>query len=393
MRILMAVHNYPYPILGGLERQAHILSKALIRRGIQVTVISGRVRRDQPASEIVEGVSVIRLPWYRNTYLRLLGTPVPLILAMVKLRSHFDVVHIHNLGGFGAWVLLLSKLLQKPVLVKLPNFGIFGIPGIHTRRLGNILLRLYKQSDAFVALCEESVNELKDIGYPTARIFRVSNGVVIEKLSRLSEAKRQTSTLKPVKVVFMGRLSPKKGLLDLLSIWDRVIRGSDRPVLLDICGTGRREKEIHALIKKLSIADTVTMKGHVLDTEKVLKDADIFVLPSYAEGNSNAILEAMASQLPVVSTCVGGTPALVGPEGEDFLVRPGDTLSLSDRLLKLTSNDHLRVALGKTMFARVQSNFGIDVVAERYINAYTCLVSGKREQVGAISSLESCGIG
>ena len=393
MRILMAVHNYPYPILGGLERQAHILSKALIRQGIQVTVISGRVLQDQPDSEIVEGVRVFRLPWQENTYLRLLGTPVPLILAMIKLRSHFDVIHIHNLGGFGACALLLTKLLQKPVLVKLPNVGIFGIPGIRTRRLGNTLLRLYKQSDAFVALCEESVNELKDIGYPTERILRVSNGVPLEKFSTSSESKRQTSMLKPLKVIFIGRLSQEKGVVDLLSIWNRVLRGSDRPVLLDICGTGPLEKEINELIQKLSISDTVSMKGHVLNIEQVLKNADIFVLPSYAEGNSNAILEAMASQLPVVSTRVGGTPALLGPEGKDFLIRPGDTNSLAAQLIKLISNDHLRVTLGETMLARAQRYFGIDAVAKRYINAYTCLMVGKREQVGSNSSLGSCGIG
>ncbi|MCH9664766.1 MAG: glycosyltransferase family 4 protein [Gammaproteobacteria bacterium] len=354
MHILMVVPKYPYPIVGGLERQAHILSRALVQRGIKATVLSGRFLQQQPDIELVEGVNVVRISRYERKYLGPLGAAIALLCKMVILRSHFDVVHIHNISGFGAWVLLISKLLKKPVLVKLPNVGSHGIPGIRAHALGTILLPIYRKSDAFVALCKESVKELIDIGYPTARILSVPNGVPISDFDRLPEEKRQSSPLKPVKIVFIGRIFPQKGLVDLLSIWDRVHSGAHGTVQLDIYGIGPQENELYELINKLSISDSVCMKGHILNVVPVLRDADIFVLPSYAEGNSNAILEAMASHLPIVSTRVGGTPALVGKEGDDFLVRPGDRLSLAERLLTLSSSEDLRVTLGEAMFSRAQ---------------------------------------
>jgi glycosyltransferase involved in cell wall biosynthesis len=118
---------------------------------------------------------------------------------------------------------------------------------------------------------------------------------------------------------------------------------------------------------------------------QALSAMDVFVLPSASEGNSNAVLEAMAAGLPVVSTRVGGTPMLVGPQGARFLVTPGDQEAIAARLLELINDEPLRKQVGAAMHQRVRERFDIDVVARTYAGAYSKLALGRRNEIGDAS--------
>ena len=83
---------------------------------------------------------------------------------------------------------------------------------------------------------------------------------------------------------------------------------------------------------------------------------------------------------------MGGTSIQVGPEGERFLVAPGDRQALSDRLLELIEDDALRFRLGTAMSARIKSMFTIDRVAAIYEQAYELMLSNRCEQIGRINA-------
>jgi glycosyltransferase involved in cell wall biosynthesis len=107
---------------------------------------------------------------------------------------------------------------------------------------------------------------------------------------------------------------------------------------------------------------------------------DIFVMPSVAEGNSNAILEAMAAALPVVSTPVGGTPMLVGPHGTQLLCDLNDD-SLARILIGLIRDRQAREAIGAQMRARVTDHFTIQHVAQVYASAYKLLATRRAREM------------
>jgi glycosyltransferase involved in cell wall biosynthesis len=382
MRILIAVPKYPFPVVGGLEGQAHELAKALIQRGHAVHVLSSYFDPGQDYLELVDGVRVHRIKWIEFKPTRFLLFPFSLARILFKLKREVDLVHVHNISWFGAFVTLFSKELGLPVITKVPGIGDFGIPGTRRGPFGFLRIALLKGSDAIVAMTPESVAELEDIGYETSRVLKVTNGIPL--CPAISSAP-PAGQLRMVRAVFVGRLSAEKCLPDLLYAWATVKARASRPVKLLIIGDGPQADALRELAVALDLGEAVEFFGYCRDVPAELSKAELFVLPSCAEGNSNAVLEAMRAGLSIVATRVGGAAIQVGSEGERFLVPPGDREALADRLHELIEDESLRRRLGTAMRARVKSLFAIERVAAVYEQAYELILSGHRHHVGQLN--------
>jgi len=377
----MVVPKYPFPVVGGLERQSHELARALVQRGHAVHAVSSRFDPGQHEFEVIDGVRLRRVRWIAFRPARFLLFPFGLARIFFGLRRDLDLVHVHNVSWFGAFVTLLAKALGLPVITKLPNSGDFGIPGMRRRPFGSLRIALLKHSDAIIAMTPESVAELESIEYPTARVLKVTNGIPL--VAATSSASHSSET---VSAVYVGRLSPEKGLPDLLRAWARVRAHATRPIKLSVIGDGPQEAELQALTARLDLGQTVEFCGYRGDVSAELAKADVFVLPSYAEGNSNAILEAMSAGLPIVATRVGGASIQLGNAGERFLVPPGDREALAEAMLELIEDEALRLRVGAAMRRRIESVFAIDRVAAVYEEAYALILSGRRQQIGQLNS-------
>ena len=101
-----------------------------------------------------------------------------------------------------------------------------------------------------------------------------------------------------------------------------------------------------------------------------LAAADLFVLPSHLEGMSNAILEAMASGLPVVAQAVGGNPELVENGRCGLLCNVGDADAMSEAIARLAAHDDQRAAMGRAARARAEQIFSLDAMLARYADFY-----------------------
>lgn len=164
------------------------------------------------------------------------------------------------------------------------------------------------------------------------------------------------------------------------------MRRSRLATRLRIIGEGPQLAELQALTSALGVAATVEFPGYCDDIPAQLADADLFVLPSYAEGNSNAVLEAMSAGLPIVATRVGGTSLQIGSAGERFLVPAGDRGALADALLELIENEEARWKLGKAMRDRIETTFAMHRIVAVYEHAYELMLSGRAEQIGRLNS-------
>ena len=384
LAILMVVAQYPFPITGGLEKQAYELSKDLVKKDVKVTVLSRKFSKIQQEFEVVNGVTVFRIAWSKNRLIRFITLPFLMTYFMFRKRNHFNIVHLHTLSPLSLYVLLIAKLFGKKVVLKMANVAEHGIPQFKNSALGLLQLKIIKSADVIVSMSIESKQELIYVNYPINRIFMTPNGIPIPIVIN-KNIKKSIDHKKNCKVVFVGRLAIQKNIASLLNVWADIQSHSDISASLEILGTGPLEEELRAAVRRLNIIDTVVFRGHINNVHEHLNSADIFVLPSLAEGNSNAILEAMVAGLPIISTNVGGTLMQVGYHGAKYISEVNNNRELFKNLLSLILNCSERERVGQEMYDRVTANFAMGNIANNYISMYSYLLMNKADSVHEIS--------
>jgi glycosyltransferase involved in cell wall biosynthesis len=178
----------------------------------------------------------------------------------------------------------------------------------------------------------------------------------------------------PLRLITVARLSPEKGLEDLLTAVASA-GGAGADLAVELVGDGPDRERLEALAGELGITDRVRFAGFVgtrPDLVERLDAADVFVLPSRSEGLPHSVVEAMARGLPVVASAIGGLPELLG-EGSGIIVPPRDPDALAAVLVDLAADRAKLDDLSARSVARV-ARFEPDAQArelcERLVGAY-----------------------
>ena len=170
------------------------------------------------------------------------------------------------------------------------------------------------------------------------------------------------------KILFLGRLCEAKGVRELLKAMDEVhLRFPDARLYL---GGIWEDKQLKELATERS--DYVTYIGWVSGEKKkkYLKESDIFVLPSYFEGQSVAILEAMAYSCGIVASDIGGIPQMITEGQTGILIQPKDADSLKRGLEKLLADEMLCRRLGEEAREKVEKEFSIEQNMKQLLEVY-----------------------
>jgi glycosyltransferase involved in cell wall biosynthesis len=139
---------------------------------------------------------------------------------------------------------------------------------------------------------------------------------------------------------------------------------------LRLVGSGPIRDQVAATVQELGVADRVTLAGFAEDPASALAAADVFVLPSAAEAFPLALLQAMASGLPVVATRVAGVPEVVRDGVEGLLVDADDWPAFRHALHRIVEDHHLRAEMGRRARERVASSYTIGRCVERLLDVY-----------------------
>lgn len=373
MRVAMVIHGY-YPQIGGAERQLTALAPVLQDHGVTVDVITRRFPGLAP-SETIAGVAVHRVSAPGSKATSSVAFTLAAVRRMARLRP--DVVHAHDLYSPATAALLTKRLLGTPVVIKVPRGGTLGsIARLMGRAFGRHRVAWLRRGvDTFIAISREIDRELAAIGVPPQRRVSIPNGVDTVHFAPLPEHGRinRRATLDlpraPV-VIFTGRLAPEKRLHDLLAIWPAV-RAQNEGALLLLVGSG----DHRAALEEVA-GEGVRFVGSLLDVAPYLQAADLFVLPSAAEGLSNSLLEAMSTGLPCIATAVGGAPELIDHGRDGWLVPPGDPDLLQQAILTLLSDAELRESMGRQARQLVESRYSLPRIATEMRSMYQLLVAG-----------------
>jgi len=168
----------------------------------------------------------------------------------------------------------------------------------------------------------------------------------------------------PLRILDVGRLVPEKGAPVLLDAVTQLAgRGVD--VELRLVGGGELEPDLRTQIANRGLEDRVALVGPVGQDEILAQYhwADVFCLPSFAEGLPVVLMEAMATGQPVVTTPINGIPELVKDGENGYLVAPGRADLLADSLATLAADPELRARLGQQARSDVIAGFALDICA------------------------------
>lgn len=170
----------------------------------------------------------------------------------------------------------------------------------------------------------------------------------------------------------VGRAAAVKNQISLLEAFELIRK--NEPLLAErlrliIVGDGPEFKSLEAKVADAQLQDSVWLAGNRNDIPELLKNFDIFVLPSLGEGISNTILEAMSCRLPIIATNVGGNPELVN-ETNGILVPVDDSERLANAIVTLAKDDQQRERLATESLARVTSEFCWNRTVDRYLSIY-----------------------
>lgn len=380
------------PIVGGAEKQAQLLSKKLVEKGVSVNLVTGWWKFGTFRKEVIDGVGVFRnfCGWGmfgmgNHRTIRMIGGMIYVLSLGAYLLLHgrgYDIIHVHQfLYPAFISVLLGKKVLKKPVLVKSASSGATSdIELLKTFPLGNSQLGfLLKELDCLVAISKATAKEFKKIGFPESRVSYIPNGVELPTPGKNSYDQM-------TQVITITRLSQEKGVDVLLRTWAEVVQ-EEKALKLLIIGHGALGPDLRNLSHFLGIAESVDFAGLVQNTSEYLKRADLFVLPSRSEGMSNALLEAMSYGIPCIATKVGGNVELLGGESKEIsrgkyviaknglLINPDDVKGLTEAILFFVRNRSEREELGRRSRELIQENYSIELIADRYIALYQSMLN------------------
>lgn len=159
----------------------------------------------------------------------------------------------------------------------------------------------------------------------------------------------------------VGRLVPAKGQHVVIEALDHLVRGG-RSVTLRFVGDGPDHASLEHEVERRGLRSRVSFAGSV-NQDRIrdfYREADVFVLPSFAEGIPIVLMEAMAMEIPCVSTTVAGIPELIRNEVDGLLVPPSDDGALADAIARLIDDDQLCRRLGQAARRRIVDQFDLD---------------------------------
>lgn len=377
MKILFL--NYEYPPLGGgaANANAYLLQAYKEYPDLEVDLITASPDSENHTIKLSEGITVHTVNIGKSKeslhhqsqldIIRYTSRGYKLANTFLKTKEH-DVIHAFFTVPCGALAYLLGKKYKTPYIVSLRGSD---VPGYSDRFsflyifITPIIKYIWKKA-ARVISNSQGLKELALTSAPEQGIGIIPNGVDTEKFFSVPEGAPDNEW-----IITAGatRLTSRKGIHLIMEALPELIACQPK-LMFEVMGEGSALEELQLLAKELGIESHVRFLGRIAsqDTPKYYQRAKVFILPSANEGMSNALLEALASGLPVVVTDTGGSSELV-ENGKNGFIIPRSKDAIVSAVKKLLDDEALRVAMGTESRVRAEAKSWASV-AKQYVECY-----------------------
>jgi len=365
--------NHEYPPIGGGGGYAgrNILRQFAGRSDIELDVIVSRPSPPTVVEKFADNITLYRVGvrkkalqfWTRTEMIQWMAKAYRIHKKLLQ-QNQYDLAHAFF--GFPTAALTWRTVSKLPYIISLRGSD---VPGVNVRfsldykLLAPVFRRIWGNASALYA-CSEGLRQRAQKFMPEAKMYVVPNGVELDRFKPASNKQK----IEDLKLLTVGRLSVSKRIELLISAME-LIRKQFPNATLKMAGGGGLENQLRKLVKDKDMENCITMLGIVPAEEmpKLYCESDIFISASLQEGMSNAMLEAMASGIPIVTTCCEGVQELIADNG--IVVEKADAKSIADAVMNLAKDEQayntMRVA------ARKQAeNFSWQRVAEEYLKHY-----------------------
>ncbi|WP_294171708.1 glycosyltransferase family 4 protein [uncultured Sphingomonas sp.] len=372
MRICFVSRRF-FPAISGMSVYALNLLEQLVAAGHDVTMVS-QYRGDPLGTRVygggpppnVPGVKVIGLEQRGEQdggdFERDIAELVETIVAEHRAQP-FDLLHAQYGYPTGWAALLASQRTGVPNLVSIQGGDGHWVGSCcETHRL--VMVRVLNHAGALLIGGWSFAEEVRDRLGTSLERFTVVPGAV--DTNRFTPATARSEGA--VSILYHGRVDRRKGVLDFLHALQ--LTGGEWPAT--ISGIGPDLDAAKALAEELGLTDRVTFTGYAdyYRVPEVYRGHDIFVSPTYAEGFSNTILEALASGLAVLSCRSVGVVDCLRDGENGLLVEPGDRVVLAKALTRLVDDAQLRRRLAATSLEECRRTYSWDAVGRQIMGVY-----------------------
>lgn len=350
----------PFLLLGGAERMQARAVAALVREGFRVVVVT---------TEAADARHGDTTEWFTAS------TP--------------EVLHLPRLVPEPVWTDFVDHVVETRgvdlVWLAGSRAGYRMLPGLRARnprlRVVDLLYnteghvddnRRFKDAIDVVACEGPAVRDwLLAHGETPDRVVAIPNGV---DLTRHTPRDRPPARSHQ-RVGFVGRLSEEK---DPYAFLDLAAACADLPARFELAGVGPLESRVRARVRALELRDRVVVHGAVDDVPAFLRDLDLLVLPSRLDGRPNAVLEALASGVPVVASRVGELPDMVDDGLTGWLYPPGDPAALAAAVRGALTDPERRASAAAAARRAAEERFDAEQANQAYVALFRRLIEQGR---------------
>ena len=382
-KINLLMLNYEFPPIGGGAANAHLclLKQYADNTDLKVDVLTSAQTLGFFEERFCENITIFKVGVHKKNLhfwrkIEVLEWLAKAQLHYRKLLRENDYDLVHAFFGFPAGWLCYRSAKKLPYIISLRGSD---VPGEHARLklyykvLGPWVFKPIWRNAAALVACSEGLKKRALSFLPSVAIDVIPNGVELDRFypPETTNAQDRVSS-RPLKLLTVGRLSVTTRV-EMLIDAAQILHKDGCNVRLTIVGGGAFEQKLKQLVSERNLSDIVGITGRV-DSEgmpEVYRQNDVFVSASMQEGMSNAMLEAMASGLPIVTTRCEGVEELIADNGiVTDEAQPGQ-IANAIKTLAHAPNARKKISIA----AREQAEkFSWKSVAERYLSHYRNIV-------------------
>lgn len=381
-----------WPLTGGTGSYVYYLSNELLKNGYSIHVVTGSNQtRDVHVNPQLD-VSFLKSPKMPAVKSFLLAGNSNRKLQSIKASADIDIMH--------------PQLPLTPNFAVPPNYGKTLVCTVHSTWKGeakaiagepftrlnanekvlvslNPMLRFFEESmihraRKVIAVSEFTKWELTNYyKIPAHKIRVIHNGVDIKKFQPADDKRKVKAELgfnpDDIAIVSVGRLYARKGLFTLIESMPAVVKRFPNAKFI-ISGKGQSDEmqKLIAHATRLGVINNIVFTGYYPDQKlpKLYQAADVFAFSTFYEHHPFAILEALSTGLPVVTTTVGGIPETIQTGKNGFLVKPFDEKAFADRILYLLEHKEFASEMGAAARKTVVEQLDWKIVVKDAMKVY-----------------------